>query len=140
MHTRIVLVYTCINPVTKRLFLSFIAIANLLYCQSLSRWERLSPSRIMLYSSMHRNHPTLYHPGGAVWSRVSLMVICSGQFCSRCPLVIGLFSQKHIPDWLILLFKYNALLVFIKVQIIFLIYAAALILVTTFHSFSLPYS
>ena len=113
MHTRIVLVYTCTNPVTKHLFLSFLAIANLgLYLFFIVNHYLDGNSRIMLYSSS----AVILHciiqgvPSGHIYHFWSF---CSGQCCSRCPMVIGLFSQEHILDWLIFLFKYNALLVFI---------------------------
>ena len=56
----IVLIYTHINPVTKHLFISFVAIANialyLIYIGNQYRWERLTPSRIMLSSFIHGDH------------------------------------------------------------------------------------
>ena len=100
MHTRIVLVYTRIDIVTKHLFLSFLSIANIglhfFFIVNHHRRERLSPSRVMLSSSMPADHHTCYPsraPSGPVchmWS------FCRGQCCSRYSLVIGPFSQKHI--------------------------------------------
>ena len=68
MHKRIVLVYSRINHVTKHLFLSFLAFANitlyLLFIVNQNRWERLTPSRILLSSSIHGGHHAFYRSGG----------------------------------------------------------------------------